>query len=104
MGSQRPLSGMAEFYGLDELPSKPRVFRGASGPRKFYVQQSVEMQQVEASEDHQSLMADFAARAVRWFGEQAEEVQWHTLQFEVGRTGMEPNEDVQFWRWSVWVS
>jgi len=103
MGSQRPLPGMAEFHDFG-FESKP--FVKASGLRKFYMQIGIRLADIERSEDHQRLMGEFAERAVRWLGEQAVDIQWHTLRFEVVTMGEEFGEDTghQAWRWSVWAS
>lgn len=82
----------------------PKPFIKADGPRILYVQQVVDVEDVSHADAHQELMGEFAARAVRWFGEQMLEIQWHTLRFEVVRSGMESDGYEQHWRWSVWAS
>lgn len=76
------------------------------GRRKFYVQERVEIHDINDSSSHQSAMGELAARAVRWFAEQAVEIEWHTLEFRVVGTETDQNDDetAQLWRWEVWVS
>lgn len=101
------MGGRAEFYGLgydEDFPRPgPIAVRVASGPRLFHMSQFVRLEEIQNASDHEVKMAEFAARATRWFGELAVEVQWHTLRFEVQRTGTE-EPGAFIWRWEVWVS
>lgn len=98
---------MSEFHSLgfygDSVPDpgprpspKPR-----EGRRKLFVSQAVALASIRRSEDHQVVMGDFAARAVRWFAEQPLEIEWHTLEFKVSE--VDEFSGRQQWAWTVWA-
>lgn len=101
----------AEFYGLERLPDPgPKPVVKASGLRKFHCQTSFEGEDNPpgpASMTYRgSKMAQDSQRAMRWFAEQERQgvkIHWHTLQFSIQRSGMEPHRDVELWRWEVWA-
>lgn len=94
----------AEFYGIHGYADPgPKHFAKAEGRRKLVVQEGVDPVHLASVEARQDMMATLAARAMGVFGSSGREVDWHTLTFQVTRTGMEllPNEEL--WRWEVWA-
>lgn len=91
---------MDRAYGQSEDFVARRTPTPAQGLRKTAMFQSVRISEIRSTEDHQLQMADFAARAVRWFAEQGWEVEWHTLTFHV-EAARESGD--QQWSWTVWV-
>ena len=94
----------AEFFGTDfEIEPGPRHFKAAEGRRKLVMQTAVEARDVRYTEDRQNELATQAARAVGVFASSGRDVDWHTLTFQVTKSGMEMSPDDELWRWEVWA-
>jgi hypothetical protein len=93
--------GGSEFYGLGIVADPgPAPVVKASGLRKVYIQERVDLKDLGTGRGY--LLARLATRAVDFLESQAWQIEWHTLEFKVKRTGME-GDDAELWRWEVWV-
>jgi hypothetical protein len=94
----------SEFFDLGYVKDPgPKPFIKAQGLRKVYVQQAVGSENLNI-DGRRHLMSELAVRAVDFLYAQGWEVQWHTLEFKVRRTGMEFDHTTELWRWEAWVS
>lgn len=95
---------VAEFYGIGVVQDPgPRPFIKAAGLRKVYVQELVEVQNLDIT-GRTYAMGRLAQRAVEFFHSQPWEIQWHTMEFRVVGNGQHPDvEGSELWRWEVWV-
>lgn len=93
----------AEFWGVGIVDNPgPRPLIKASGLRRVYIQERVDSVNLNI-DGRRYLMARLTERAMDFLNSQAWQIEWHTLEFKVKRTGFEGDDDAELWRWEVWV-
>jgi hypothetical protein len=95
--------GGNEFYGIGVVQDPgPKPFVPAQGLRKVYIQEQVASENLNV-DGRRYIMAKLAERAMDFLASQSWQIEWHTLTFQVKRTGMESDPNAELWRWEVWV-